>query len=96
MRLELSAAAARDLRDIFVWTEERFGLAQAARYQQALNGRIREAVAAPTIGRPYVQARSGTRRLVSGRHFIYYRAEGDRLLVIRVLHQRMAQQAHLG
>ena len=51
--------------------------------------------AIPRIGRLYPGATPETWRATSGQHFIYYRMEGEVLLIVRVLHQRMLQEARL-
>lgn len=95
MRLELTNAAEADLRSIFDWTEQAFGLAEAVRYQTLLNTKLAALTDAPASGRPYLGATAGTRRVTALRHFIYFRPDGDVLRIIRVLHQRMAQDRHV-
>lgn len=95
MQLELTRAADADLRSIFDWTEMNFGLAQAVRYQTALNAKLVALPEAPESGRPYPGSKPGTRRVTVSRHFVYFRRERDILRVIRVLHHRMAQDRHM-
>lgn len=56
---------------------------------------MRAVAANPRIGRLHRGAAPGTRRATCGQNFIYYRLEGDTLLVVRVLHQRIRQVGRL-
>ena len=56
---------------------------------------MRVIAANPRIGRIYRGAEPETWRAPYGQQFIYYRVDGDTLLIVRVLHQRMLQEARL-
>lgn len=92
---EVSRAALRDLREIFAWTLEQFGRAQAERYLLMLRSRIAAADAQPTLGPRFEDAAPDIRRIVSGSHFIYYREVTSGIRVLRILHQRMLQDLRL-
>jgi toxin ParE1/3/4 len=43
----------------------------------------------PTIGRPQDEFSPGLRKYPIGKHYIFYRASGKGIEVVRVLHQAM-------
>lgn len=77
--------AAGDLRRIAAETRRAWGEDQAKRYL----GRLRDDITALReypLRYPEFAARPGLRRMNSGRHAVFYRAEADRIEIIRVLH----------
>lgn len=95
MRIELLADANADLRSIHAYTVRVHGVAQARRYLSGLRSRFSAVAANPGMGRIYPEATPETWRVTFQRHFIYYRVDGDVLLIVRVLHQRMLQESRL-
>jgi len=49
----------------------------------------------PALGREVSHIRPGYFRLDSGSHVVFYRARGEDVLIIRILHSRMDFLAHL-
>ncbi len=49
----------------------------------------------PAIGRHWPGAEGGMRRLVIGQHLIFYRADDETVLILRVLGERMDVEAEL-
>lgn len=94
-RLRLTPAARGDLSQIWDYTEETWGAAQAEKYLGELYAAMQRLVADPDRGRACYEIRQGYRRFAIERHVIFYRAETDGLDVIRVLHQRMDPDLHL-
>jgi toxin ParE1/3/4 len=93
--LEFATPALRDLEKIKAESEAAWGLVQRQRYMADLElrfGRLRER---PEIGRPS-KDRPNLRRLIVGRHAVFYEFDEARVRIIRVLHQRMDAPRHLG
>jgi toxin ParE1/3/4 len=102
-RVRLGAVAERDFIDIIAWTRERFGPRQARVYRQTLllaiqalehgpeplGTRLREEIGEGV--RTLHIARAGRR----GRHFILYRAHGQVIEVVRILHDAMDLARHM-
>ena len=91
----LSPAAESDVNDIWDYTLENWGVAQAASYV----GDIRDACAALSRGqkvsRP-VTIREGYQKALIGSHIIYFRLVNDNsIVVVRILHQNMDVERHL-
>lgn len=93
--LRLTPAALRDLEDIWRYTAREWGVAQAAHYLDVLNVTFEALAAAPFAAPACDHVRPGYRRQRVERHAVFYRVEGDTLLVVRVLHERMDVQRHL-
>lgn len=82
----LSARAEGDLLDIFIYTIERFGLAQAERYQHDLTLCFDLLAENPGMGRPASTVAEGVRRHEHGRHVIFYEATTSGILVLALIH----------
>ncbi|WP_369684713.1 type II toxin-antitoxin system RelE/ParE family toxin [Devosia ginsengisoli] len=79
---------------IWRYSFEQWSKTQADEYYLALRNQLKAALANPDSGVP-VTIRPGHRKLLSGSHFIYYRAVDDGIEIIRVLHQNMDVRRHL-
>ena len=91
----LTPAAKADLREIWLYTLENWGEAQADRYLFQLEECCERLVEHPELGRPRDELRRGYRSLLEGSHLIIYRYHLDRIEIIRVLHRRMDPERHL-
>lgn len=91
----LSRRARADLGEIWRYTKDNWSAAQADRYADA----IREAIVAvardPERGRSCAPTAPSYWRVAAGSHFVFYRIEARRIVVVRVLHQRMDFMRHL-
>jgi len=94
-RLQLSSRARTDIADIAAWSETHWGRNQRERYIDGLLTRLAGLLTRPQMGRPYGGHRPGLRRLRVGAHIAFYRFDGERVFVVRVLDQRMDVDAHL-
>ena len=95
LRLRLSPAARGDLSEIWDYSEETWGPAQAEKYLGELQAAMERLADDPTRGRPCDEIRHGYRRFAVERHLIFYITQTDSIDVIRVLHQRMDPGLHL-
>lgn len=92
-RLNFARRAIADLEAIEDYGRQVHGPVQAIRYADDLLTAMQSLLEFPGSG-PSI-GRRGVRRKLSGRHMIYYRAEGDIVRIIRILHQRMDPTRHL-
>jgi len=101
----MSAWARADLRDIVVWSRDRFGVAQATLYRKTIFAAITDLSENPQ--RPGVRRRDDivrglrtfhiARRGRRGRHFILFRLMEDvhAIGVVRLLHDAMDIAHHI-
>lgn len=93
--IHLSGAAKTDLVDIWIETSQRWGIDQADRHlddiDRALNGLLDN----PQSGSDCSDLLHGARRLITGRHLVFYEIGESGIFVIRVLHQSMDVPRHL-
>ena len=85
----LTRRAEGDLAGIADYTIERFGIEQARRYREGLESCFRMLADGPLIGRPAEGLSPGLRRYEVQAHIVFYRIEGDGILIVRVLHEKM-------
>jgi len=87
--LRLSRRAASDLAEIADYTIAEFGIDQARLYRDQLDACFRSLLANPQLGRSAEEVAPGLRRIRQQAHVVFYRAEGDRVFIVRVLHHSM-------
>jgi toxin ParE1/3/4 len=92
----LTRDAERDVQEIYLYTLERFGLAQAEAYASGLLARFAALATGPSLGRDFGDIHPGARRVNQKSHAVYYRIDADGILILRVLHQSMDPARHLG
>jgi toxin ParE1/3/4 len=92
---KLSKAAVNDLLAIGRYTLERWGEPQAVRYLSQLDACFHRIAKNPESGLPCDDLRPGYRRVLEGRHLLFYRVVRKRVQVIRILHERMLPLRHL-
>jgi toxin ParE1/3/4 len=94
-RLRLSSRARSDIADIAQWSEANWGRRQRIRYITDLLERLAILPARPRIGPLYGPDFPELRRIRIGAHLAFYRFDDERVLVVRILDQRMDVAAHL-
>jgi toxin ParE1/3/4 len=87
--VKLSPLAARDLEQIWDYTANQFGIAQAEGYTRQLWRAMEDIAARPLIGQACPEIRAGYHRYRSGSHVLFYVVAEDDVTLIRILHQRM-------
>lgn len=94
MRLALRAAAERDLDGVFDYSVATHGVASAERYMRDLQAAMDRLLDYPELGRE-TGIRAGLRAYGQREHRIYYRVEGDKIAIVRILHKAMDIERHL-
>ena len=94
-RIRKTAQAESDLIEIWLYTYQEWGEAQAERYFDQLESGIAQLIRQPTLGKRCDQIRSGYRAVRIGRHVVYYTTSGPGVQIVRVLHERMDPDRHL-
>ncbi len=83
---KLSPAADKDLDEIFDYTEEEFGIDQAAKYLTELEEVFIQLFQNPLIGRTRNEIKRGLRNFVKSSHVVFYRPMKSHVRIVRVLH----------
>ena len=94
-RLVVSDRAERDLREIWLYTFQTWGEAQADRYLDELDAGLRECGAEPERGQCRDDVRTGVRSRLIRRHVAFFTFVDDEVRVLRVLHASMDPDMHL-
>ncbi|MFN3712316.1 MAG: type II toxin-antitoxin system RelE/ParE family toxin [Alcanivoracaceae bacterium] len=82
----LSGEADQDVSDIFDYSVQMFGVAQAAEYLLSLDACFQSLIVNPDLGRERNEIRLGLRSVPVGSHVVFYRIDESFLRIVRVLH----------
>ena len=93
-RVAFSEAAIADLRDIWLYSAETWGVSQADRYTDEIEATCRDLAVGRKAGRK-VAERPGYVRFPIARHLILFKERDGGIVVMRILHQRMDIERHL-
>ncbi|MEV4778752.1 type II toxin-antitoxin system RelE/ParE family toxin [Burkholderia sp. LMU1-1-1.1] len=85
----LTPAAERDLEEIWTYTLQQWGVAQANRYIDMLTATFAELAKSPKTALACDHIRPGYRRRSVHRHVVYFRITPYGIAIVRVLHERM-------
>lgn len=88
-----SEGAAHDFDQIYDFGIDEFGLDQATKYQNLLKQRFSELADTPLLYPAVEHIREGYRRSVCGVHSIYYRIEGQGVVIVRILGRQDPKKA---
>lgn len=91
VRLEIfrQRKAKSDLNEVWHYTENRWGEAQADRYLREINARIMLLCEQPVLGGFADHIRVGYRVRRANRHLIFYKVSATRIDDFRILHEQM-------
>jgi toxin ParE1/3/4 len=95
-KIRLHVRAESDLVDIWLYSFREWGELQADAYIDELNVAIVSLSSNPGRGIRRDSARDGYRALFVNRHAIYYRLGLATVEIVRVLHEQMDPDRHLG
>ena len=94
-RLDLTEIARADLASIRRYSTRTWGPDRTTQYMDALRDTMKGLVRGAVITRARDDLRPGIQMATSGRHCIFFEADDSRVLVVRVLHDRMDYGRHL-
>jgi toxin ParE1/3/4 len=95
LELVVRPRARADLKGIWKYSFEQWGASQADSYLRDIAREIQGLLRFPELGTSYDHVRPGYRALHVKRHLVFYRFHGDRLELVRVLHETMNVESHL-
>lgn len=85
----LSNKALEDLLAIISYTLDRWGIEQAQKYRNDFYNCCELIGKTPEIGRACDPLGHGLRRMEQGRHVIFYKLVGRKVVISRILHQKV-------
>ena len=91
----LSERAENDIGNIARYTIEQFGIEQARTYRDSMVACFESLSETPGMGKKVDHIREGYRRFDHRSHVIFYKSDGQGILIVRVLHQRMNAPRYL-
>ncbi len=91
----LSFKARRDIDDIRAYSKSQWGARQAAAYLREIKQALDLVGLHPEAGRRDDRISSAYRRHTVGSHVVFYRADRQMALIVRILHQQMDPSSHL-
>ena len=91
----LSSRAEQDLIDIYLYTLEMFGFAQAESYSKEITDVFGMLAANPRIGRPDPILGDEYRRHEHGSHVVFFSIDADGIVIGAVLNEGMCPELHL-
>jgi len=89
LRVNISVRAEEDVDQIAAYTTRTWGWRQTNQYLSKLEDGFDLLASNALIGRSCDWIRPGLRRFEIGKHVVFYVAQQDELLIVRVLHQQM-------
>ena len=92
--LRISGAADADLVEIARYTTGQFGAEQARKYRDQFVACFASLLDNPMLGRSANELAPGLRRIRQQAHVVFYTANAERVLIVRVLHHRMDFERH--
>jgi toxin ParE1/3/4 len=90
-QIELARRAKIDFRDLLSFTGQTWGEKQRVTYRDRIIRALQMIAQNPKLGRK----RNGLMAYQAGQHRIFYRVEGAKIYVLRILHDRMDAMRHL-
>lgn len=93
--LKLSRRADTDLANIADFTIATFGTAQARKYRDQLRACFASLCDNPLLGQSAEDLAPGLRRVRQQAHVVFYLADAEQVLIVRVLHHKMDFERHL-
>lgn len=94
-RIEFTEIARADLKSIRRYSSRAWGTDRTSKYLNALRDTVKGLVRGTVVSRSRDDLRPGLQMATSGRHCIFFEADPSRVLVVRVLHDRMDYRRHL-
>lgn len=91
----LRSLARDDLKTIWNYTVEQWGIDQAERYLDILFTCFDDLAANPMLGRQRDEVKPGYRSFPQGRHVVFYKLESAGIEIIGIVHLRSDVDRHL-
>ena len=96
MKYQLTDEADRDVEEVLAYSVNSFGVAQTERYFEALKECIELLADNPNMGHSAEEILPEYLRFPYESHIIFYKKLSASILVVRILHERMDPERHVG
>lgn len=94
-KLSFRQAAIDDLSDIYHYSVRMWSFEQADKYYHLIRSACLDLASGVALGRDFSVILPNLFAYHIGKHMVFYTLDGNRLQVIRILHERMDYQRHL-
>ena len=91
----LTNKAVADLSDIWNYTFDTWSEKQADKYYLMLLNTCKEVAKKPELGKKYASVHPVLLGYKADQHIIFYTAEGEKIVIVRILHNRMDLKSRL-
>ncbi len=95
IKIHIQHKAKEDLKDIWLYTYEQWGVEQADRYFNEIDTNIHKLQHDPYLGVECDYILLDYRQYVINQHIVFYKVLSDKIQIVRILHQRMDFKEHL-
>jgi toxin ParE1/3/4 len=95
-KLRYHSLGQRDFVNTAAWSMEQWGAVQTRRYLDVIEAQIQRIVENPMLGADAELPRPGLRKIVAGRHIIFYLAVECEVQIVRILGQQQDHWSALG
>lgn len=92
---QLRPQAIQDLKNIYKYSAQEFGIERAERYILELNSSFMQISETPTLGRDYSHVRAGLLAFNVVSHIVFFRQSANGIVILRILHKSMDCNRHL-
>ena len=94
-KIHQQVKARKDLKNIWLYSYENFGVDQADKYFDELESGMETIRDNPRVGVSCDYIRAGYRQFKVNEHYIFYRISKQTIHVVRILHDTMQAKKHL-
>ena len=93
--VQFTNAARKDLREIFTYTTKTCGRVQARQYSEQLKQHTTAIGEFPAHSKPILDASADVHQSHYRKHIFVFERKGDKILIVRILHEAMNIPRHL-
>ena len=87
-KLRYHALAERDFVGVAAWSNAQWGAQQTRLYLLVIEAQIRRIAENPMLGVDAELARAGLRKIVAGKHTVFYTANDHEIQIVRIIGQQ--------
>ena len=89
MKIHLTQKAKSDLKAIYKYSVQQWGVAQADNYHKIISQKLHKLTTNPKMGKNFDETLPKQRRYILKHHIAIYKIDNDRIKIVRILHKNM-------